>query len=138
MTTQTCTADTTTTAATAQAYMDQLVAELEDRGLQVTAGLLAMAVKNPAVAGTDPRGSLISPGMTQEVLLLDRENLGLTWWWVWPGMRSGERGAPVPLSQIEVMCPADDIELAAKRILNVVRLRDTGDAPGDDTLAGGE
>lgn len=126
------TLDAVITAEMAQGYVDQLVAELGDRGLQVTARVLGLAIKNPAVAGTDAAGRSMSPGMAQEVLLLDRPKLGLSWWWVWPGMDSGERGAPEPPSQIEALCPAGDIEFAADRIVKVVRLRDREDLPEDD------
>jgi hypothetical protein len=119
----------------AQAYLDQLVAELESRGLHVAARLPALAVRNPAVAGTDPRGARLSPGMTQQILIRDYEGRGLTWCWVWPGPESGERGAPTPEPEIEAMCPASEIELAADRIVNVVRLRDTVDLPGGNARA---
>jgi hypothetical protein len=130
MTDQTGTLDAMTSLEEAQVYVDRLVAELRDRGLQVKTRMLGLAVKNPAVTGTDAHGSLMSPGMTQEVLLLDRAKLGLTWWWVWPGMRSGERGEPEPPSQIEALCPGGDVGFAADRITKVVRLRDN-DLPHD-------
>lgn len=135
MTDQMDTVETVTTTA-ARAHVDRLVGELENRGLQVTARPPVLAVKNPAVAGTDARGRLMSPGMTQQILLLDDEHRGLTWCWVWPGMRSGERGAPDSPPQIEAMCPAGEIEFAADRIVKVVRLRDPADSSVDDAADG--
>ena len=117
-------------AARAQVYLDQLAAELEGRGLMVAARLPALSVRNPAVAGTGPRGALLSPGMRQQVLLRDYEELGLTWCWVWPGLRPAERDAPTPPPEVEPMCPAEEIERAADLITNVVRLRDTELAGG--------
>jgi hypothetical protein len=119
--------------ADAKTHVDRLVCELEKRGLEVAARPPVLAVKNPRVAGTDAHGRLMSPGMTQEVLLLDDEDRGLTWCWVWPGMRSGERGVPDPPPQIEALCPAGDIQFATDRIVKVVRLRDPEDSPSDDT-----
>ncbi|MCW2944468.1 MAG: hypothetical protein JWR24_1185, partial [Actinoallomurus sp.] len=104
--------------ALAQAYMDQLVAALEARGLEVEAKLPALTARRPGVTGTDPRGDILSPGMTQHVLIRLYEGRELTWCWVWPGPDSGERGAPTPEAEVEPMCPAADIEHAANRIAN--------------------
>jgi hypothetical protein len=106
----------------AQTYMDQLVAALRARGLQVAAKLPALAATHPGVAGIDPRGELLSPGLTQHVLIRDYEDRGLTWCWIWPGLDSGERGAPTPEAEVEPMCPAADIEQAAAKIANVLRV----------------
>jgi hypothetical protein len=101
----------------AEAYLRELVAVLLDRGLVVAAKLPALTVKNPAVSGQDPKG--------QQVLIQYYEGRGLYWCWVWPGLHSGERGAPTPEPEVTRMCPAEDIVEAARRITNVVRLRDT-------------
>src|SRR5262245_11887497 len=57
----------------AQAYMHQLVAELEARGLQVAAKLPTLTVRNPAVSGEDPQGRAMSPGLAQGVLIRNDE-----------------------------------------------------------------
>jgi hypothetical protein len=100
----------------AQRYLRQLVAELLDRGLLVAAQLPALTVKNPAVSGQDPKG--------QQVLIRYYEGRGLFWCWVWPGLHSGERGAPTPPAEVEPMCPAGEVLRAADLITKVVRLRD--------------
>jgi len=100
----------------AEAYLSELVAVLLDRGLLVAAKLPALAVKDLAVSGQDPKG--------QQVLIRYVKGLGLFWCWVWPGLRAGERGAPAPEPEVEPMCPAEYIEEAARLITNVVRLRD--------------
>jgi hypothetical protein len=99
----------------AQAYMDQLVAELKSRDLRVAAKLPALSVRNPAVPGKD---------MVQQLLLRDYADEGPTWCWVWPSMPSGERGAPTPPPTIEDLCPAADIAFAADRIAKVLALGD--------------
>jgi hypothetical protein len=109
--------------ALAQAYMDQLVAALTRRGLKVAAKLPALTVRNPAVAGQDPRGALLSPGLSQQILIHPYEGRGLTWCWLWPGERPAERGAPTPAPEVEPMCPAAEIERAASLIANVVSVR---------------
>lgn len=126
--------DTFPTAAAAQAYLDELAAELEKRGLHVKVRTPALTAKNPAVVGTDAHGASLSPGLGQEVRLLELEDLGWTWCWVWPGMRPGERGEPEPPPEIKPMCPAGDVEFAADRICKVVRLRDN--PPEDDAPDG--
>ena len=100
----------------AEAYLRELVAVLLGRGLVVAAKLPALAVKDLAVSGQDPKG--------QHVLIRYFKGLGLFWCWVWPGLPSGERGAPAPEPEVTRMCPAEDIVEAARRITNVVRLRD--------------
>lgn len=114
----------------AQAYLDQLVAELENRGLEVAAKFPVLAVRNPAASGEDPQGRAMSPGLGQRVLIRDEEGRGLTWCWEWPGMRPAERGAATPEPEVEPMCPAENIDQAANRITNVVRLREPELAEG--------
>ena len=109
-----------TTEAAIKPYVDGLVAELEKLGLQVTMRLPTLKVRNPAVAGTDALGILISPGMTQEVRILDQDGRGFGWYWIWPGLRPGERGAPEPEPEIDFLCGADEITFAAGRIGKVV------------------
>jgi hypothetical protein len=107
-----------------QVYLDQLVAGLNGRGLQVVAKLPELIVRNPAVSGDGPEGRAMSPGLGQKVLIRNEEGRGLTWCWVWPSLRSAERGVPTPPPEIEPMCPAEQIERAADLITNVVCLRD--------------
>lgn len=113
----------TTTDQMIKAYVDGIVAELEKLGLQVAVRLPALKVRNPAVVGTDIRGAMMSPGMTQDIMILDRDGRGLGWYWVWPGMRPGERDAPEPQPELVFMCAADEIKFAASRIGKVVRVR---------------
>ena len=110
----------------AQPYMDQLVALLTKFGLRVAAKLPALSVKDPAVSAQDPRG--------QQVVIRNYEGLGLTWCWVWPALRAAMFGEPTPPPEVEPMCPAEEVERAARLIVNVVRLRDPHIAVGiDDT-----
>lgn len=102
--------------ACAQAYMDQLVAELRRRELLVAAKLPVLTVKDPAVSSQDPDG--------QQALIRNHEGHGLTWCWVWPSLQPAERGALTPPPEVEPMCPADETIRAADLITNVVRLRD--------------
>jgi hypothetical protein len=129
MTDQTDTMESSTAQTTVKPYVDEITSELEKRGLRVTVRLPTLTVRNPAAAGTDARGIMMSPGMTQDVRILDTEGRGPGWYWVWPGLRPGERGVPEPQPDIEFMCAADDIEFAAERISNVVRVHTSGE-PG--------
>lgn len=112
----------------AERYLAALVAALEDRGLRVAAKLPALTVKHPASARHDRQG--------QQVLIRDIDGRGLAWFWVWPGLRSGERGEPDPEPEVEEMCPARDVERAADLIKKVVvlhrpELAVTGDSGPD-------
>jgi hypothetical protein len=55
------------------------------------------------------------------------------WWWVWAAPKLAERGAPTPAPEYEPLCPADDIEQAARRITTVLGVRedDTTGEPSD-------
>jgi hypothetical protein len=117
-------------AALAQAYMDKMVAALEDRGLEVTAKFPALSVRNPSVVGEDSHGRAMSPGLSQQILIRLCEGRGLTWCWVWPAFRSAERDAPTPPPEVEPMCDAGDIEFAADRVAKVVGLWDAELAGG--------
>jgi hypothetical protein len=86
---------------TIEAYVDGPIPELEKLGLQVTVRLPALKVRSPAVAGTDPRGTMLSSSATRDIPLLDRDGHGLGRYWVGPGMRPGERDG-APRSQEEV------------------------------------
>jgi hypothetical protein len=100
----------------------ELAAALMSCGLKVVIRAPAMTVSNPAASDTDsPRGKHLNPGLSQSVLLRQAEE-GLTWCWVWPAFRSAERGAPTPPPEVEPICAAADIEQAAARIANVLRV----------------
>jgi hypothetical protein len=124
---RTDTMELSTAETSVEPYVDELTTELEKLGLQVTVRLPTLTVRNPAAGGTDALGIMMSPGMTQDVRILDTEGRGLGWYWIWPGLRPGERGVPDPQPDIEFMCAADDIEFAAERISKVVRVRTSGE-----------
>ena len=108
----------------AQRHMDQLVAKLTECGLRVAARLPALTIKNPAVSSQDPHG--------QQVVIRNYEGSGLTWCWVWPASRAAMFGEPTPPPEVEPMCPAEEVDHAARLIVNVVRLRDPQVAVGID------
>jgi hypothetical protein len=118
-----------TDAATAQRYLDQLTVALQARGLKAVAKMSALSVRNAAVTGQDPRGEAMTPGLSQGILIRNYEGRGLTWCWIWPALRPAERGVPTPPPEVEPICPAPDIQFAADRIANVVRLH--SEEPGD-------
>ena len=95
-----------------------LVAALQARGLVGTVAALGVVrAFNPAGEPDcgDVRGRMMSPGLRQEVQC--RRNLvdGALWWyWAWAGPT---RQSPPDL---EPLCPAADIEMAADRIAKVL------------------
>jgi hypothetical protein len=132
-----------------QTYRDRLTTALADRGLVVKvlqrereghgapAGkqALALVVTNPGVTGIDAVGRAMNPGLGQQIVLEEWPERGLCWCWVWPAWRPAERGMPVPEPEIEPICPADDVDFAAARIANVVRLRDNDDSQAEQPPA---
>jgi hypothetical protein len=108
----------------AQTHAERLVAALKSHGLVVAGRLPMFSVRNPAVAGEGPQGTTMSPGLGQQILIRNYENLGLTWCWVWPSLRSAERDVPTPPPEIEPMCPIEDIDEAVRRIAVVLHIRD--------------
>lgn len=91
--------------------------------------------KNPAVIGTDARGTLLSPGLAQKVELRELEGRGVWWWWwVWAAPKPAERGAPIPAPEYEPLCAAGHIAEAARRITTVLGVRD-GDGTGEPSHA---
>lgn len=130
-----------------QMYCDRLTTALVDRGLVVKAlqrerdshgapagkQMLALAITNPGVGGIDAAGRAMSPGLGQQIVLEERPERGLCWCWVWPAWRPAERGTPTPEPEIEPICPADDVDFAAARIANVVRLREPDDSTAEQT-----
>jgi hypothetical protein len=116
-------------AAFAQGCMDRLVAALQARGLQVAVRMPGLTARNPAVTSADPRGAALSPGLSQSVVLR-RTGQGPAWHWIWPAPRRAGRPGPderEPAPEIELICPAADIDTVAARVANVVRLREPGD-----------
>jgi hypothetical protein len=91
----------------------ELEAALVDRGLSVSVAAPAITVLNPAARGAG--GQTVSLCQTDE---------GLTWYWHWhwPALPSAERGVSTPSPELDPMCPAGDIETAARRIASVLRL----------------
>lgn len=110
--------------ATAQDYLDQLAAELRDRGLRVAVKTPALTATNIAVTSQDRPSEATSLRLCQSVLIRHFEGLGFYWCWVFPSMRSAVRGVPTPPPKIRPMRRASDIVGAADRIVNVVRLQD--------------
>jgi hypothetical protein len=74
------------------------------------------AVNRAAASSDDPIAVLPSPGLRQVVVCRPGDDGRLIWWWVWSG---ATREAP---SEYEPLGPAADIEAAADRIANVLRL----------------
>jgi hypothetical protein len=103
-------------------FLEALTAALADRGLIAEAfGARMVWAKNGAA---DPPGGdpllPISPGLRQTVLC-QRDDAGrLAWFWVWSGPT---REAP---SELEYLCPAEHIGLAADRIARVLCLDGVG------------
>jgi hypothetical protein len=94
-----------------------LVRALEIRDLIAEASRNSLLVRNPAGSPdeNEPLGQLLSPGMRQEVICLPLDDDGDLWWfWCWMGPEP--RSAP----ELERMCPAVDVELAADRIASVI------------------
>jgi hypothetical protein len=46
----------------------------------------------------------------------------LWWCWVWAAPKPAERGAPTPAPEYQPLSPADDIEQATAKIVNVLRI----------------
>lgn len=65
----------------------------------------------------------MNPGLRQDVMLQQAPDGGLVWCWVWEPQRPDKHGAAVPPPDIEPLCPADDIDEAARRIAAVLRHR---------------
>jgi hypothetical protein len=108
-----------------QTYMDRLAAALNARSLRVAIRGTALTAANPAVRTDDPQGKAMTPGLSQSVLLRPTGQ-GMAWYWVWPTPPPAGRpepGAPEPEPTIELLCPAGDVERAARLIANVVSLR---------------
>lgn len=109
------------------AYLERLQKALCERGLTVRVCGFVVTVANPAVRSQNPTGARLSAGFGQKVLLGDLGD-GLSWYWIWPQLRSpvptAERQAP----EIEFICNAHEIDHAAQLIGKVVRLRDDADA----------
>jgi hypothetical protein len=79
----------------------------------------ALVAKNPAAEQTgDPRGRHMNPGLSQTVALSVHDDDSLHWYWQWSG---AERGAP---PEYEHMCPAGEVEIAAGKVAQVLRLVD--------------
>jgi hypothetical protein len=78
-----------------------------------------LVAKNPAAEETgDPRGRHMNPGLSQTVALSEHDDDSLHWYWQWSG---AERGAP---PEYEYMCPAGDVDAAAGKVAQVLRLID--------------
>lgn len=89
---------------------------LESHGLTVALGRGGtIDVRNPAGAATDPVGRVLHPGLNQRVTVVEHEG-GFWWCWLWPGPA---RDAPL---EPEPMVPVNDVEEAARRLANVLRV----------------
>lgn len=86
--------------------IDLLSAALLARDLRVVVRGCLVTAKNPLA-------------LSQDVLLRETD-AGLMWCWVWYPPRPAEPEAPVPEPEIEPICPAGDIDHAARLIANVV------------------
>jgi hypothetical protein len=105
-----------------QPYLERLAAALRDRDLRVAINGASLKASNPAASTDDPRGRAMNPGLTQDVMLRRAPDGGLMWCWVWEPRRSAECGAAIPSPpDVEPLCPADDIDEAARRIAAVLR-----------------
>jgi hypothetical protein len=105
-----------------QTYLDRLQKALWERGLEVGVRTPALVAKNPSVVGTDAQGSLLCPGLAQKVELRELAGQDLWWCWVWAAPKPAERGAPTPAPEYQPLSPADDIEQATAKIVNVLRI----------------
>lgn len=110
------------------ACLERLQKALCERGLVTGVRGCVLTVANPAVPGPNQNGARLSPGLGQKVLLGDLGD-GLSWYWIWPPLRSPVPGAKRQDPEIQFMCGADKIDHAAHAIARVVRLCD--DPPAD-------
>lgn len=94
----------------------QLAPLLEPRGLTVAVGRDgAIYAHNAASTPDDPRGRALHRGLNQRIAVAEHD--GEPWFfWLWPGP---ERDAPL---DAEPMVPVEDVEEAARRIGNVLRV----------------
>lgn len=104
--------------ATVSGYLDDLGKLLTARGLLVTSSVRAsfLMARNADLAGVDPIGRRMNPGLTQVVVLGPNRDGELSWWWQWSGP---DRNAP---PELEYMLPADAVNQAAARICHVLGL----------------
>lgn len=108
-----------------QSYLNRLGKILEERGVRITINPPALIASNSALP-SDPQGARLFRGLSQKIEIRHIDQCGLSWCWVWPGLRPPGHGVPTPPPEIERICPADDIHCAADRIVNVVRLHSEG------------
>lgn len=106
-----------------EAYLERLAAALRDRDLRVAMNGALLRASNLAAGADDPRGQAMNPGLSQDVMLRQVPDRGLVWCWVWEALRPTVYGAAMPPPDVEPLCPADDIDEAARRIAAVIRHR---------------
>ena len=101
-------------------FARMLTDALTRRGLSAESTGMGMvwAVNRAADPSDDPIAVTMSPGLRQLVVCRPGDDGRLIWWWVWSGPT---RDAP---PEYEPLGPAADIELAASRIANVLRLEE--------------
>ena len=109
----------TTTVLPEEHFIEALSRALVARKLEVhTQAGARVRAKNAATAGSGPAGEALNPGLSQTVECSTAEADGrLWWWWLWSGPT---RDAP---PELEPLCPADEIDLAADRIARVLAER---------------
>ena len=113
-----------TDSAAHESYLERLQERLWELGLEAGIHAPVLVAKNSAVAGTNAQGTLMCPGLIQQVELCELSDRGLWWCWIWSPLRPAVRGAPTPPPEREPLCPADDIEDAAHRIAAVLALHE--------------
>jgi hypothetical protein len=104
-----------------EALIAALSAALTDQGLEVQRQpRCQIRARNTSAAGIDPMGKALNPGLSQTVTFGTNDADGrVWWWWLWSGPT---RDAPL---EAELLCPADDVKTAARRISRVLALRES-------------
>ena len=107
-----------------QTYLDRLQKTLREASLDAKILARSLVARNSSVSGTTAVGAALCPGLEQQVALRMLEGHGLWWCWVWKPLKPALRGETSPPPEYEPLCPADDIEEAARRIAAVLALGD--------------
>lgn len=91
---------------------------IHEVSIAVTFGDAKLALQHGEPLDSGPAGKALNPGLSQTVECSTAEADGrLWWWWLWSGPT---RDAP---PELEPLCPADEIDLAADRIARVLAER---------------
>lgn len=114
-------------------HLHALRAALLEQGFEVGISYPVLTARNSTVNGEGEVGRLLCPGLSQKVVVEDRN--GQPWFsWVWPPPRKSHRDAAPGAAEHEPLCPASDITKAAARVAKVIQLREA--VPDDGRSVG--